>query len=212
MATSAVIEGCKEAGLTPGEGIRAALDGPPQDELALFDEDAAAIDKQFSVPQAGWGGGRRKGSKNRAAKDVIDYVRRTGTDPILALSKVASMSPSEVTKFTGAPKPAAMRFWLDCVKELKSTLYPGQTLADLFKDALGDDAGQAVVGFLALGGMKPGMAGSAKPDIDGSMAADEKPEIGTWSPDDKNEENQGLGEGEDDEVARSEGRMNEVND
>lgn len=212
MATNSIIEGCKQAGLTPGEGVRAALDGPAQDELALFDDDVAVIDRQFGVPQAGWSGGRKKGAKNRAPRDVIEYVRRAGTDPVIAMSKVASMSPAEVAKFTGMKRAAAMRFWLDCVKALKDTLYPGQTLAEIIRDMLGGDDAQVVMGWLVTAQLKPGEAGSAKPDLDGSMAANERAEIGSWSPEDEAKQNQALNGYEAAKVAQSEGRMDEVSD
>lgn len=198
MGTTAIIEGCKEAGLAPGEGVRAALDGPDQENLfADLDEDAARVDQQLGgKAQVGWKQtGRQPGAKNRATRDVVEYVRRTGTDPLVWMSKVTSMHVQHIQQHFGFKHlEDAAEFQRKVAVDLKNTLYPGKTIADLLADAMGDDGGQVVMGFLALAGMKPGQAGSAPPDLSGDGARGERQELGTWSPDDENQQNQELSE------------------
>lgn len=175
MATSAVIEGCKEAGLAPGEGVRAALDGPEQIAL-LLDEDAKLIDGQFGRAAIGWKGGRQPGAKNRATRDVIEYVRRAGTDPLLWMSKVASMSIDDLKAWGSFEKGEnAAEYQRKVVKDYVDILYPGRTIADLLKDALGDTGALTVFGFMALAAARPGDMGAARPDIRGGASADELP-------------------------------------
>lgn len=170
MSTSAIIEGCKEAGLAPGAGVSAILDGP--DQLGLLDDDAALVDRQLGRRPVGWKGGRAPGSKNRATRDVVEYVRRAGTDPLLWMSKIASMNLDDLKAWGGFKKRAdAAEYQRKVVKDYRDTLYPGSTIADMLKAALGEQGVLQVIGFLALGQARPGEHGAAGPDIHGGMAS-----------------------------------------
>lgn len=193
MATNAIIEGCKEAGLAAGEGVSAILAGPEQ--FALLDDDAAIIDRQIGRRPVAWKGGRAPGSKNRATKDVVEYVRRAGTDPLLWMSKIASMNLDELKAWGGFKKRAdAAEFQRKVVVDYKATLYPGNTIADILKAALGDEGVLQVIGFLALGRARPGDHGAAGPDIHGGQALELKAQRQPI----KDKENQGVSEGEHD--------------
>ena len=206
MATTAIIEGCTDAGLAPGEGVRATLDGPEQAEM--FDDDAALVDKQIGRTPIGWKGGRAKGSKNRATRDVVEYVRAAGTDPLLWMSKVASMSMADLHDFVGGGKPIELaEFQRRVVKDLRDTLYPGQTIADVLKAAMGDNA-LAVVGFMAMRDADPAAVGAAGPDIHGGLKAQEARQrvpINT-------EENQPVSPAPPDKIAETESRRNDACD
>lgn len=191
MATSAIIEGCKDAGLAPGEGVSAILAGPEQADL--LDDDAALVDRQLGRRPVGWKGGRARGSKNRATRDVVEYVRRAGTDPLIWMSKVASMDLAELKAWGAFSKRSeAAEFQRKVVKDYRDTLYPGSTIADMLKAALGEDGVLQVMGFLALGRARPGEDGAAGPDIHGglesAMRAQRRPV--------KDEENQDVSEGD----------------
>lgn len=174
MATSAIIDGCKDAGQAPGDGVRSTLDGP--ENLQLFEADADLVDKQLGGRRpTGWKGGRRKGATNRATRDVIEYVRAAGTDPLIWMSKVSSMSMDEVKKNFGFKKKSdAAEFQRKVVKDYRDTLYPGSTIADILTKALGDTGILQVVGFMALAGAKPGDLGAAAPDIEGGKGETEQ--------------------------------------
>lgn len=191
MGTSAIIEGCKDAGLAPGEGVSAILAGPEQADL--LDADAAIVDRQIGRRPVAWKGGRAPGSKNRATRDVVEYVRRAGTDPLIWMSKMSTMDLDELKAWGGFKKRSdAAEFQRKVVKDYRDTLYPGSTIADMLKAALGEDGVLQVIGFLALGRAKPGEDGAAGPDIHGglesAMRAQRRPV--------KDEENQDVSEGD----------------
>lgn len=178
MATSAVIEGCKDAGLAPGEGIRDALDGP--DNLQLFDEldgDAERVSGQLLGHAPVSRGGRKPGAKNRATREIIEWVRTRYTDPLMWMGEIASMSLEELVEWggfratqSGSASMHAAEFQRKVVGELKNTLYPGSTIADMLKATLGDDGVLQVVGFMAMAAAKRGDLGAAAPDIEGGKA------------------------------------------
>lgn len=168
LATNAVIEGAKEAGLAPGEGVRAALAGPEQPDL--WDEEEAAADAAMGPRPVGYRGGRKPGSKNRATRDVIEYVRRAGVDPLIWQSRILSMSPTELMEFGGFKRCDALEFQRKIADSLSSTLYPGKTVADVLQDAI-DKNLVPVMGFMAMAGQKPDWL--APPDIDGRRIAGE---------------------------------------
>lgn len=169
LATSAVIEGAKEAGLAPGEGVRAALAGP--DQLDLWEEEEAAADAAMGLRPVGYRGGRKPGSKNRATRDVIEYVRRAGVDPLIWQSRILSMSPDQLMEYGGFKRLDALEFQRKVADSLSATLYPGKTVADVLADAV-DKGLVHVTGFMAMAQWRP--AGVAGPDIDGRRIAGEE--------------------------------------
>lgn len=156
--------------MEPGASVKATLAGPEQ--FALLDDDAEIVEKQMGGrTPVGWKGGRAPGSKNRATRDVVEYVRAAGTDPLIWMSKISSMSVEQVKKWGGfKTKGEAAEFQRKVVKDYRDTLYPGSTIADMLKSALGDDGVLQVFGFLALANAKTGEHGSAGPDVYGGMA------------------------------------------
>lgn len=193
MGSNAIIDAAKDAGLAPGEGVRSAINGPPQEDL--FDElerDAGKVSQQLRG-EAVTRKGRKPGAKNRVTRDVVDYCRRRYVDPLQAMGEISSMTISEVKKHFGFTKTAeAADFWRKMLVDYKNTLYPGSTIADLLREA--KDAGVTVVGFAALAGMRPGDHNSAGPDIHGGLAMDDAPVRRAIPFDEETEENQDLSE------------------
>ncbi len=198
MSTNAVIDGCKEAGLSPGDGVREVLADDEQEDL--FDDLVAAqteVDGQFKVFQKRRPvvrGGRKPGAKNRTTRDLVEFIRRTGVDPLMWFNSVARMDMKQINKEFGPFKSGqAAEFKRKCMVEFLRVMYPGSTIADLLKAAMGDDGALQVVGFMALAAAKPGDQGAAAPDIQGGQA-EEIPDLRRPV---ETKENQRLSEGED---------------
>lgn len=147
------------------------LDGPEQAAMfADLDGDAELVDRQLGRKPLGWKGGRVPGARNRATRDVIDFVRRAGTDPLLWMSKIASMELDELRAWGGFKRKSdAAEFQRKVVADYRATLYPGNTVADILKAALGDAGILQVIGFMAMARTSPADAGAAPPDIHGRM-------------------------------------------
>ena len=135
------------------------------------------------------GKGRQLGSKNRSNKDLVRYVRARGVDPIIAWVEICEMTPQEVLKaFQYKDLATAVSHQFEVQKQLAKIMYPGQSLADMFKDA--GDHGVQVVGFMAA-------AHASAPDVGRNLAAGGEGEARTFlSADYKLKQNQQVSEGD----------------
>lgn len=194
----AVIEGLTADGAKPGAMIRDQMNGPEQD--TLFDDDAQVVREQFGGEVTGYKGpGRRKGSRNRVTAEMIEYVRKTCTDPILGLGMIASMTPAEIRKHYGLKRGKEVAdVHLAALKELRSVLYPNNALADALKAAAKAAEGVQVGGLFAAlmsvenGGLAAQLLGAAGPDVSGEGGG-EKPRPQPIA--DQTQQNQGVSDG-----------------
>lgn len=188
--------------MTPGDGVREAINGPEQ--VALFEEDTALIAEQFGSEPEKRRGGRAKGAKNRATRDVIRYCREVYTDPLMAMGEISTMTIDQVMKSFGfAKRPEAAEFWRKVLVDYKNTLYPGTTLADALKEAV--EQGVPVLGMFAMASAQRG----APPDISGDAIAakDTSPRPIT-----EDEEKQLLSQQQAAQVAQTQSRTDEPSD
>lgn len=172
MGSSAITRAAVEAGTPAGAGIRRELEGPEQG--ALFDQEAERAAAAM-VPDAGrrWTGkGRKPGAKNRTTKAVIDYCRTRYVDPLMAMGEIVSLGPAGCRQAFGLRPAEAAEFWRKVAADYRRTLYPDTALADALRQASGQ-GGLAVIGWAAMAQRAPGDAGSSRPDIDGSMSAED---------------------------------------
>lgn len=191
MGTTAVQEACKDEGLATGEQLRQQLDGPQQDEL--FEHMADRMGRTVGgerVPT--WNGkGRKRGSKNVATKQMVDFIRAMGVDPLMFWARNLDISyPEFVQNFIEMRQalkeelpdadiptsvPSMMQFLehqRKCSDSLARVFYPNTALADAMKEIA--DA-MPVIGFAAMARMRPGEGGAAKPSISHEDDRDDGP-------------------------------------
>lgn len=92
-----------------------------------------------SAPAA-TGRGRKPGSKNKATEDWLEFIRRLHGDPMLALSRVMNMHPTEIAREMGISDVDAFRGWKDIVLGLMPYFHRKQPIA-----IEADDGGQVIV-------------------------------------------------------------------
>lgn len=170
MAAGKAIKAASAEGLAPGETLRRELDGGEQTDLLQLDEGAAQAEAQLG-PAAGKRRGRKPGARNIATQRVVEYLRASGTDPLIALSQVAAMSPAQIRRAFQIEKGSeAARLWLDCTRELVRVMYPPRVLEAL-ADAAQRGEGVQVFGLALAAQLAPGQAGTAGPSIAAGRAA-----------------------------------------
>ena len=179
MTTSQALQDC--GGTDPEKVLESAVSGAVQDDF--FEDiaaDAAVMADRLRGKPAHSGKGRQLGSKNRSNKDLVRYVRARGVDPVLAWVEICEMTPQQVLKaFAFKDLASAVQFQFDVQKQLAKIMYPGQSLADMFKDA--GDHGVQVVGFMAAAhasapDVRAHVTGSGEGEARTFLSADYKPE------------------------------------
>lgn len=176
MTSRAVSEALADEGLRPGDGLRDALTADDQAAFEFLDgmsEQAATAD---GGPRrvAGWSGkGRKPGSKNVATKQMVEYIRAQGVDPLIFWGRGLGMSLKDFRDMMGKKADGGefspsewLAFRERCATQLAGYMHPKSLLDQMLGDG-SEERGLVVLGMAALAAAKPGEHGAAMPTIGG---------------------------------------------
>jgi hypothetical protein len=131
MTARGVSAALQDQGISPGEGVAAALADDEQAELFAVEmrEQAEALDNG-AAPVTWSGIGRKPGSRNRSTSQVIDFITKTGVDPLVFWSRILSMTPEQVKdRFKFEALTDAVGFQAECAKNLAPYVHSRRPIA-----------------------------------------------------------------------------------
>ncbi len=183
----------KDAGLEPGSGIRAAMNGPEQPPLIDLDDaanDREAVQGQFGLvpPNVQRRVGRPRGATGKATREMIEFMLGQGyTDPLHWLFVQVSMTPEQIRAAFKVDADKALDHQRQCALKLADFVHsrkplevsgPGGEPLPVFIAAFSEGGRQHVAPDIGAGAAYHGASSDASPIPANSIGYDDDDDEG----------------------------------